>query len=421
MYKADRDSVLKSYEAAKKVFSAFGMNTEQAVEAFKDIPISLHNWQGDDVKGFEELGNVESQNVVTGNYPGASRNGDEMRQDIEKAFSFSPCRHRVNLHSMYAEPEKPTPRNEVSPEDFRKWINWAKENGYGLDFNASFFTHPMMVDGFSLASRRKDVRDYWIKAGKGAREISAVMGSELGTPCINNIWVPDGLKDIPANRLLYRENLKDSLDQILEIKYPHEHMYDVLEGKLFGIGVESFTVGSHEFYLAYAAKNGVGVCMDTGHYHPTESVADKLSSATLLVNDILLHVSRGIRWDSDHVLIQSDELTMLMQELKRGNLFGKIAIGLDYFDATINRVAAWTIGLRAAGKAILTALLEPTHLIEDAEAAGDYTARLALSEEFKNLPVNAVWDYVCLNQNVPLGTEWLDELKRYELEVQSKR
>ncbi len=421
MYKPDTDVIAYNYDKAKATYKAFGVDTDRMMDEFRTIPISLHNWQGDDVKGFERLGDVTSQNLVTGNYFGAARNGDEMRMDIEKAFSYSPCKHRVNLHSMYAETEKPKERNEVGPEDFRKWIDWAKNRGYGLDFNASFFTHPMMVDGFSLASRRKDVRDYWIKAGKGAREIAEAMGRELGTPCINNIWVPDGTKDLPANRLLYREYLKDSLDQIFEVNHNRTYMRDVLEGKLFGIGVESFTVGSHEFYLAYAAKNGIGVCMDTGHYHPTESVVDKLSSVALLVDDVLLHVSRGIRWDSDHVVIQSDDLSQLMQELKRGGFFNKINIGLDYFDASINRVAAWAIGLRAAGKAMLSALLEPTDLLEKAEATGDYTLRLALLEEFKNLPVNAVWDYLCLQTGIPVGASWIDDLKKYETDIQSKR
>lgn len=421
MYKPDTDVIAYNYYKAKATYKAFGVDTDRMMDEFRTIPISLHNWQGDDVKGFERLGDVTSQNLVTGNYFGAARNGDEMRMDIEKAFSYSPCKHRVNLHSMYAETEKPKERNEVGPEDFRKWIDWAKNRGYGLDFNASFFTHPMMVDGFSLASRRKDVRDYWIKAGKGAREIAEAMGRELGTPCINNIWVPDGTKDLPANRLLYREYLKDSLDQIFEVNHNRTYMRDVLEGKLFGIGVESFTVGSHEFYLAYAAKNGIGVCMDTGHYHPTESVVDKLSSVALLVDDVLLHVSRGIRWDSDHVVIQSDDLSQLMQELKRGGFFNKINIGLDYFDASINRVAAWAIGLRAAGKAMLSALLEPTDLLEKAEATGDYTLRLALLEEFKNLPVNAVWDYLCLQTGIPVGASWIDDLKKYETDIQSKR
>jgi L-rhamnose isomerase len=421
MFVTNEDAIQKSYERAKTVYAEFGVDTDAVLKQFVEIPISLHCWQGDDVHGFEDQGDVVSQNLVTGNYPGAARSGDELRMDIAKAFAMSPCKHRVNLHSMYAEPNSKKERNELTIEDFSTWIAWAKENGYGLDFNASFFTHPMMVDGFSLASRDKTVRDYWIKAGKGARAISNFIGRELGTPCVNNIWIPDGLKDIPANRLLYREHLKDSLDQIFADQYDKQFVVDVLEGKLFGIGTESFTVGSHEFYLAYAAKNNVGVCMDTGHYHPTETVVDKLSSVALLVDDVLLHISRGIRWDSDHALIQGDDLTNLMLEMKRGAFFGKIGMGLDYFDASINRLAAWTIGLRAAGKAMLTSLLEPSDLLEVAEAEGDFTSRLALMEEFKNLPINAVWDILCIKTGIPVGTEWLSALKQYEAEVQSKR
>ncbi|NCU25264.1 L-rhamnose isomerase, partial [Candidatus Nomurabacteria bacterium] len=324
-------------------------------------------------------------------------------------------------HSMYAEPKVKTDRNMLKYDDFEKWVIWAKENDYGVDFNASFFTHPMMKKDCSLASLDKDVRDYWIKAGKGAREISDRIGRELGKSCINNIWVPDGLKDLPANRLLYRQYLKDSLDQIMEKKYSVENMTDVLEGKLFGIGTECFTVGSHEFYLAYAAKNNIGVCMDTGHYHPTESVVDKLSSVYQFLDTILLHISRGIRWDSDHVLIQGDDLSALMLEMKRGQMFDKVKMGLDYFDASINRVAAWSIGLRAFGKSLLFALLEPSKLLFKAEADGDNTLRLALMDEFKNLPFNAVWDMLCVKAGVPVGVEWIDELKRYEAEVQSKR
>lgn len=414
MYRYKEDVILRNYDHAKSVYKDFGVDTDKAIEKFKSIPISLHCWQGDDVKGFEDLGDVASQNVVTGSYPGAARNGDELRADIEKAFSMSPAKHRVNLHSIYAEPRKPTPRNELTVDDFDKWIEWAKEKDYGLDFNVSFFTHPMMVDGFSLASRKKEVRDYWVKAGIGGREISYEIGKRLGTPCYNNIWIPDGLKDIPANRLAYRKNLIESLDRIFEKKLDREYVRDVLEGKLFGIGIESFTVGSHEFYLAYAVKNGVGVCLDTGHYHPTETVVDKISAVAPFVDDVLLHVSRGIRWDSDHVLIQNDELDALMLEIKRGEFFDKIAIGLDFFDASINRVAAWVIGLRSAGKAILKSLLEPTHLVEEAEASGDFTSRLALMEEFKNLPFNAVWDYVCHITGTYVGSTWLDEVKAYE-------
>ena len=415
------DSIVKSYEMAKKTYLSFGIDTEKVMEDFNKIPISLHCWQGDDVRGFEGYDNVTSQNLVTWNYPGAARNGNELREDIDKAFSMSPCKHRVNLHSIYAEPNKKKDRNEVSIEDFSKWIGWAKNSDNGLDFNASFFTHEMMVDGFSLASRDKTVRDYWIKAGKGAREISEQIGKELKTACVNNIWIPDGLKDIPASRLTYRQYLKDSLDQIFEDKYDKKNVVDVLEGKLFGIGTESFTVGSHEFYLAYAAQNNVGVCMDTGHYHPTESVVDKISALSLLIDDLLLHISRDVRWDSDHVLIQCDDLTNIMLEIKRGGLFGKIAMGLDYFDASINRVAAWTIGLRAVGKAMLTALLEPTDMLEKAEATGDFTSRLALMDEFKNLPINSVWDMLCVKNNIPVSTSWINSLQRYEDTVQNKR
>ena len=421
MYPFDEDRIAGSYEQAKQVYKGFGVDTDKVMQEFSTIPISLHCWQGDDVKGFENNGDVASQNLVTGYYPGAPRDGRELREDIETAFSMSPCKPRVNLHSIYAEPSAPKGRNSLTVEDFAGWIDWAKANGYALDFNASFFTHPMMVDGFSLASRRKEVREYWIKAGQGARAIADAIGRELGTVCVNNIWVPDGLKDIPANRLRYREYLKDSLDRIFETAYDKKNMVDVLEGKLFGIGTESFTVGSHEFYLAYAAQNGVGVCMDTGHYHPTETVVDKLSSVALMIEDIMLHISRGIRWDSDHVLIQSDELTGLMQEVKRGGYLNKVHIGLDYFDASINRVAAWTIGLRAAGKALLTALLEPSHLLEQAEEMGDFTTRLALMEEIKNLPVNAVWDMVCLNAGVAVNTGWISQLKKYEADIQMKR
>lgn len=421
MEKYSREKIENAYSIAKERFSAFGVDTEKAIKKFSEIPISLHNWQGDDVKGFENLGDVASQNLVTGNYKGAARNADEMRMDIDKAFSMSPCKPKVNLHSMYAEPKSKKDRNEYTAEDFENWINWAKEKGYGLDFNASYFTHPMMDNGFSLASRNKKVRDYWIEAGKKSRDISLAMAEATGVPCYNNLWIPDGLKDVPANRNLYRQYLKDSLDQIYEKEIDKSKVIDTMEGKLFAIGVESFTVGSHEFYLAYAAKNNLSVTMDTGHYHPTEMVYDKITSATQILDHVLLHISRGIRWDSDHVLIQSDELTSLMTEVKRANLFDKVGLGLDYFDASINRVAAWTIGLRAAGKALLTALLEPSDLLEKAEASGDFTTRLALTDEIRNLPVNAVWDMMCARKNVAVGDEWIDELKKYESDVQDKR
>ena len=422
MFKSDKEQILKSYQAAKKLYAAYDVDTDKAIEIFNQIPIALNNWQGDDVTGFEKNGDVVSQNTVTGNYPGKARNGKELRMDIDTAFSFSPCKPRVNIHSMYGEPGT-TPRNKLTTEDFRFWIDWAKKNNYAIDFNVSFFTHPMMNNGFSLASLDKKTRDFWIEAAKGGRQISNDIGNELGQTCINNIWIPDGLKDIPANRSTYRHYLEDSLNQILETKYERKNMRDVCEGKLFAIGVEAFTVGSHEFYLGYAAKKGIGVCMDTGHYHPTESIVDKISSVYNFIDTLLLHISRGIRWDSDHVLLQGDDLTGIMQEVVRGELYkgDKLFMGLDYFDGSINRVAAWTIGLRAAGKALLTALVEPFALLNKAERDGDFTLRLALTDEFKNLPINAVWDYVCLMNNKPVGTEWIEQMKKYEAEIMIKR
>ncbi len=413
----DKELTLKNYETAKSIFALYGVDTDKAIEEFKKVPISLHNWQGDDVTGFEKSDAV-SQNIVTGNYPGKARNGKELRADIDKAFSYSPTKPRVNIHSMYGEPGT-TDRADVTTEDFREWIDWAKKNKYSMDFNVSFFTHPMMRDGFCIASPDKKTRDYWVKAGIGGRKIANDIGRELGEPCINNIWVPDGLKDTPANRFSYRDYLMDSLDRMLETKYDKNNMRDTLEGKLFGIGIESFTVGSHEFYLGYAAKKGVGICMDTGHYHPTEFIVDKISAVRHFVDTVLLHISRGVRWDSDHVVLQGDELSSIMNEVVRGelNCNGQFFIGLDYFDASINRVAAWTIGLRAAGKALLSAFCEPYDILKKAEEDEDYTLRLALTDELKNLPFNAVWDYACLQQGKPVGTEWIQDIKKYEQDV----
>jgi L-rhamnose isomerase len=420
--KRDPEQILRAYEDAKKVYAAYGVDTDAAIEIFKTIPITLHNWQGDDVVGFEKHEGVHSENLVTGNYPGRARNGQEMRMDIETAFSFSPTKPRVNLHSMYGEPGT-TERNLQTTEDFRGWIDWAKQRGYALDFNVSFFTHPKMKDGCSLASPDKATREYWIKAGKSGRAIANDIGRELGEVCINNIWVPDGTKDVPADRFAYRARLADSLDEILSVNYDKANVRDVLEGKLFGIGTECFTVGSHEFYIAYAATHGIGVCMDTGHYHPTESIVDKISAVYPYIDTLLLHISRGVRWDSDHVLTQGDDLSAIMQQVVRGHLYdsGKVFMGLDYFDATVNRVGAWAIGLRAAGKALLDALIEPYPMLQKAEIDGDLTARLALLDEFRNLPSNAVWDYLCYTRGVPVGTEWIDALKAYEANVQSKR
>ena len=417
-----KEIILSNYENAKKIYAMYDVDADKVIEKFKSIPIAVHNWQGDDVRGFEGNEGIHSENVVTGNYPGRARNGDEMRQDLEQAFKFSPCRHKLNLHSMYAEPKVKKERNELEAEDFRSWIDWAKKNNIGIDFNVSYFTHPMMKDGCSLASDDENVRQYWIKAGINGRKIANDIGKELGQVCINNTWVPDGTKDMPADRAAYRRRLIDSLDRILETPYDKNNMRDVFEGKVFGIGTESFVVGSHDFYLAYAVKKGVGITIDTGHYHPTEDVADKITAIYPFVESINLHLTRGIRWDSDHCLIQDDNLRSILLEIKRQDLFNKkVDLGMDFFDATINRVSAWIIGLRALGKTLLEVLLEPSHLLKEAEKKNNLTKRLALMDEFRNLPVNAVWDYLCMTEGKGVGSSWLKEMEKYEQEVQFKR
>lgn len=416
------ENILKRYEFAKKEFSAWGIDVEKVIETFVSIPISLHNWMDDDVTGFEDLTGIHNENVVTGRYKGKARNGDDMRLDLDMAISCIPSKPKLNLHTLYAEPTEKKQRDELTTEDFRKWINWAKEKQCGIDMNVSYFSHKNIVNGFSLASEKKEIRDFWVRCGVQSREISRDIGKELNTVCVNNLWIPDGMKDLPANRFLYRKNLIDSLNRIFEKKYDKTYTRDVLEGKLFGVGIEAFTVGSHDFYLGYAASHGVGVTFDTGHYLPTETIIDKISSIYPFVDCIQLHLSRGIRWDSDHTLLFNDELVDIMHELKRGELINKnIYIGLDFFDATINRVAEWIIGARAAGKALLTAMLEPTQYLFDAELKGDYTLRLALMEEFKVLPVNDVWNYICMKYDKGIGTEWIDRIKKYEEDVLSKR
>ena len=422
MKKADREIIQKRYDMAKSVFSSFGVDVETAIAQLEAIPISLHNWLGDDVTGFEDMEGIHNENVVTGNYPGKARNGDEMRRDIEVAVNCCPGKPKLNLHTIYAEPKIKKGRNELDAEDFRQWIDWAKEHGCGIDMNVSYFTHPNMEGGFSLASGNKAIRDFWVECGQGSRRISEQIGREMGVVCVNNLWIPDGMKDVPVNRFRFRENLIESLDRIYDKQYDKACTRDVMEGKLFGIGIEAFTVGSHDFYLGYAAKHGLGVCMDTGHYLPTETIIDKLSAVHPFVDCIQLHLSRGIRWDSDHTLVLSDELVDIMHEFVRGELYRKnVYIGLDFFDATINRVAEWVIGMRSAAKALLTALLEPTALLMDAELKGDYTLRLALMEEFRNLPYTDVWDYLCAEKDAGVGTEWIDTVKQYERDVLSLR
>ena len=415
-------SVSQSYQLAQARYAELGVDTEAAMAQLAGIPISLHCWQGDDVGGFENTGEGLSGGIaVTGNYPGKARTPDELRADLDQALALIPGKHRLNLHAFYGEfgGEK-VARNEIRPEHFANWIGWAKSNGMGMDFNPTCFAHPLAAEGFTLSHPQQAIRDFWVEHCIAAREIGAVMGKELGSPTVTNVWIPDGYKDTPVDRLSPRQRLAESLDRVFAKPLDPKHHLDAVECKLFGIGSESYVVGSHEFYMGYAMKNQKLLCLDAGHFHPTEGIADKLSTVLMYVPEILLHVSRGVRWDSDHVVTLDDALQSIASELVRNQLLARTHIGLDFFDASINRIAAWTIGTRNTLKALLMALLEPTSL-RHAEEFGDYTARLALMEEAKSLPWGAVWDAYCEKQNVPVGMAWLDEVKGYEKSVLSKR
>ncbi|MEO1644672.1 MAG: L-rhamnose isomerase [Chloroflexota bacterium] len=402
-----------AFELAKERYAAFGVDVEVAMKTLRTVAISLHCWQGDDVGGFEDPDRGLSGGIMaTGNYPGKARTVPELRRDLDKAYSLIPGNHRLNLHAIYLESDTRVPRNEIQPEHFASWVDWARENDHGIDFNPTCFSHPLADDGFTLAHQDKGVRDFWIEHCIASREIGDYFGRELGNKAVTNVWVPDGYKDTPVDRLAPRQRLADSLDTIFE--KPLENNLDAVECKLFGIGSESYVVGSHEFYLGYATKNQTLLCLDAGHFHPTETISDKISSVMLYVPELLLHVSRGVRWDSDHVVTLTDDLQAIMQELVRGDFLGRTHIGLDFFDASINRVAAWAIGTRNAIRALLMALLEPRDLLQQYEDDGDYTARLALLEELKGLPFGAIWDMYCHQQDVPVGMSFMDEIKSYE-------
>lgn len=415
-------SITQSYKLAQAAYSDLGVDTDAAMARLAGVPISLHCWQGDDVGGFENTGEGLSGGIaVTGNYPGKARTADELRADLDKALSLIPGKHRLNLHACYGEfGGKKVDRNQITPEHFAAWIDWAKSKGMGMDFNPTCFAHPKAADGFTLSHPKKAIRDFWIEHCIASREIGAAMGKALGSPTVTNVWIPDGYKDTPYDRLAPRQRLADSLDQVFTKKLNPKHHLDSVESKLFGIGSESYVVGSHEFYLGYAIKNQKLLCLDAGHFHPTEGIADKLSSALMYVPGILLHVSRGVRWDSDHVVTLDDALQSIASELVRNKLLARTHIGLDFFDASINRIAAWTIGTRNTLKALMMAFLEPATL-RDAEKSGDFTARLALMEESKSLPWGAVWDAYCESQSVPVGSDWLGEVQTYESAVLSKR
>ena len=421
----NEDKLTQTYQIAKERYASLGVDADAALKELETIPISLHCWQGDDVGGFETVGAQLSGGGIqaTGNYPGKARTIAELRADIEKALSLIPGTHRLNLHACYLDNGgKFVDRDQIEPAHFQSWIDWAKRNHLGMDFNPTYFSHPKAADGFTLAHADKGIRDFWIQHGILCRRIGAEMGRQLGTPTVTNVWIPDGYKDIPVDRTGPRERLMDSLDKMFaEAIDPKIHL-DAVEAKLFGIGAESYTVGSHEFYLSYAVTRQKVLTLDAGHFHPTEVISEKISTVLMFCPGLLLHVSRPVRWDSDHVVLLDDELQNIAKELVRsGRLHDKIHVGLDYFDASINRVAAWVIGARNMVKALLIALLEPTNTLKRAELDGDFTRRLAMLEEQKSLPWTAVWDYYCAKKGVPVGGSWFEEVQLYEKQVLSKR
>lgn len=408
-----------NYEIAKEHFATWDIDTEQALQQLSDISISVHCWQGDDVVGFEKKTGLSGGGIqATGNHPGRARNPEELRNDLEFSFSKIPGNHRLNLHAMYMDTNETPDRDEIEYKHFETWVDWAKQININLDFNPTFFAHNKADDNLTLAHPNASIRDFWIEHGKRTREIASKIGAKMGSACINNIWVPDGYKDIPIDRMAARSRLEKSLDAILE--KPKQHLKDAVESKLFGIGVEACTVGSHEFYMGYAIRNKTLLCIDMGHFHPTESTADKLSALALSLDEILLHVSRPMRWDSDHVILMNDEVLSMAHELVSADLLNKTNIGLDFFDATISRTAAWVIGTRNMQKALLQALLKPWKLLRDAENKLDFTKRLTITEELKDLPHGVVWEEFCTRHNMPVGQSLIKDLEGYQNSVSGR-
>jgi L-rhamnose isomerase len=418
-----QSALTRAYDHAKERYAEQGVDTDAALAALATIPISLHCWQGDDVGGFEQFGmELGGGLAATGNYPGKARTPDELRSDAEKAFALIPGRHRFNLHAFYGDfGGRRVDRDAIEPKHFEEWIDWARRLQVGLDFNPTYFSHPLAADNITLSHADVATREFWIAHGIACRRIGAAIGKALGNTCVTNVWIPDGMKDSPIDRVGPRERLLASLDAIFDESLDPACNRDAVEGKLFGIGCESYTVGSHEFYYGYALTRGKLLTLDSGHYHPTETITDKISSVLSYLPEILLHVSRGVRWDSDHVVLLNDDLEAIAQELVRGRFLDRVHIGLDYFDASINRVAAWTIGTRNMLKALLKALLEPIDTLRRFESSGDYTSRLALLEELKTLPFGAVWDRYCEVSAVPVAGAWLREIKSYEERVLAAR
>ena len=415
-------SVNKAYELAKEMYAKLGVDTDLAMQKTAEVPVSIQCWQGDDVIGFENTsGSLSGGIQTTGNYPGRARTIDELRADFEVAMKMIPGIKRLSLHAVYLDSDTPVSRDQQEGKHFDSWIDWAKNVGIKLDFNPTCFSHPLSADGFTLSHHDEAIRKFWIDHVIASRKIGEYIGKKLDDRVLNNIWVPDGFKDTPVDLYAYRARLADSLDKIFAYNIDDKYCADGLESKVFGIGVESATVGSNEFYVAYAAKNNRMPTFDTGHYHPTEVVSDKIPAAMALFNELMLHVSRPVRWDSDHVVIFDDELKKIMSEIVRGGFEKRVHIGLDYFDASINRVAAWVIGSRNTQKALLNAYLEPTAMLKKLELEGDYTSRLAILEELKSMPFSAVWNMYCEKQGVPTGSAWLCDVKKYEADVLSKR
>jgi L-rhamnose isomerase len=422
--KMNKQRIQQAYQLAKEEYAELGINTDAVLEKMKEVVISLHCWQTDDVGGFETPDSSLSGGGIqaTGNYPGKAHTIQQVRDDLEKVLSLLPGKQRLNLHAIYGDFQgERIDRDQIEPKHFQSWIDWCKKQGIGMDFNASCFSHPRAADGYTLSSKNEENRKFWVEHVKRCRAISAEIGKQLGSPCVHNTWIPDGSKDTPVDRNGYRVNLKKSLDEAMRVKYPGEWMKDAVESKLFGIGVESMTVGSHDFYLGYAIKNNTLICLDNGHFHPTEQVGDKISACLHWVDEVLLHVTRPIRWDSDHVVTLNEDVQLIASEIVRNDFLSRVKIGLDFFDASINRIGAYVVGTRAAQKAFLIAMLEPTEKLIKYEEAGQNFERLALLEELKTKPFGAVWDYYCMTENVPVGESYIAEIQQYEKEVLANR
>jgi L-rhamnose isomerase len=421
----DSDPIKKAYELAQDKYASYGIDTDQVLDKLGQKPISLHCWQGDDVGGFEEPdAELDGGGIqATGNYPGKARTIAELRKDIEKVMELLPGKQRLNLHASYGDftGDKKVDRDRITIDNFQGWIDWARKKGIGMDFNCTCFSHPKAASGFTISSKDKEIRGFWIEHIKRCRKIGAEMGKQLGTPCVHNLWIPDGSKDKPVDRYGHRKLLKDALDEIYSVEYPDEYLKDSIESKLFGIGSEAMVVGSYDFYLGYAIENDKLICLDNGHYHPTEKVDDKISSVLMYIDELMLHLTRGLRWDSDHVVTFNDEIKNILGEIVRSQAFDKTNIGLDFFDASINRIGAYVTGTRAAQKALLYALLEPNKLLKDYEEKGQNFERLFTFEKMKSMPWGAVWDYYCMEENVLTDGEVISEVQKYEEEILANR